>query len=302
MRLTLRQLHIFAAVATTGSTTAAAASIALSQSATSAALNELESLLGGRLFNRVGGRLVLNEHGRSMLPPALWVLDAVRDIESQFGSEGQPVSPRIRIAASTTTGNYLLPKVIAGYSRGAAGALFALDIGNTQQVVRAVAAFDVDLGFVEGPVIEPHIKVLPWRRDELVIVASPEHPLARAGRGRRVGVEALRDAVWLLREPGSGTREVVEGALLPHLHRIRTGAEFGSAEAIKQAVAEGMGITCLSRHAVDDLVVTGRLVALPTRLPRIERILYLIHHERRYVSPTLERFIGFCLAGYRKRK
>lgn len=302
MRLTLRQLRIFAAVATTGSTTAAAASIALSQSATSAALNELESLLGGKLFNRVGGRLVLNEHGRSMLPPALWVLDAVQDIENQFGSEGQPAAPRIRIAASTTTGNYLLPKVIASYSRGAPGALFALDIGNTRQVVRAVAAFEVDLGFVEGPVIEPHIKVLPWTQDELVVVASPRHPLAKSKRGGRVGLEALREAVWLLREPGSGTREVVEGALLPHLHRLRTGAEFGSAEAIKHAVAEGMGITCLSRHAVADLVETGRLVILPTRIPRIERTLYLIHHERRYLSPTLERFIDTCLAGYRPRR
>ena len=300
MRLTLRQLQVFAAVATGGTTTAAAASISLSQSATSAALTELETQLGGKLFSRVGGRLVLNEHGRSMLPAALWVLDAVHDIENQFGGDGQPTTPRLRIAASTTTGNYLLPKVIARYSRQAKGSHFALDIGNTQQVVRAVAAFDADLGFVEGPVVEPHIRIIPWMKDELVIVASPRHELAMGGRRRKVPLDHLREAIWLLREPGSGTREVVEAALLPHLHRLKTEAEFASTEAIKQAVAEGMGLSCLSRHALGDLVDLGRLVVLPTRVPRIERTLYLIHHEQRYISATLRRFIDHCLDGYRR--
>ncbi len=302
MRLTLRQLQIFAAVATAGSTTAAAADIALSQSATSAALNELESLLGRKLFSRAGGRLLLNEHGRSMLPAARWVLDAAHGIESQFGRGGLPTALNLRIAASTTIGNYLLPRVIAGYSRSGEGARFALDIGNTEQVVRAVVAFDVDLGLVEGPVIEPDLRVIPWMNDELVVVASPRHGLALAGRSGKVALESLREATWLLREPGSGTREVVEGALLPHVHRLRTGAVFASSEAIKQAVAEGMGLTCLSRHAIADLVEMGRLVILPTRLPRIERTLYLIHHEHRYLSPALGRFIDFCVSSYRPRK
>lgn len=301
MRLTLRQLQIFAAVARAGSTTAAAGDLALSQSATSAALNELESLLGGKLFSRVGGRLVLNEHGRSMLPRARWVLDAAQGIEAQFGSAGGLTAPRFRVAASTTTGNYLLPKVIAAYRARERGARFALDIGNTRQVVDAVARFEVDLGFIEGPTTEPQLRVVPWTKDELVVVASPKHPLART-KGRQVPLDALRDATWLLREPGSGTREVVEGALLPHLHRLRTEAELASAEAIKLAAAEGMGLTCLSRHAIADLVKLGRLAILPTPLPRIERTLYLIHHERRYLSPALERFIAFCLAAYRRRK
>lgn len=300
-RLTLRQLQIFAAVARAGSTTAAAADIALSQSATSAALNELESLLGGKLFNRVGGRLVLNEQGRSMLPRALWVLDAARGIETQFGGAQGSGAPWFRIAASTTTGNYLLPKVIAAYSRREAGARFALDIGNTRQVVEAVAGFEADLGFIEGPASDSELRMTPWMKDELVVVASPRHPLVRTWGRRKVPVEVLRGATWLLREPGSGTREVVEAALLPHLHRVVTGAELSSAEAVKQAAAEGMGLACLSKHTVADLLEVGRLAIVPTRLPRIERTLYLIRQERRYLSPALERFLGFCLS-YRRRK
>lgn len=308
LRLTLRQLQIFDAVARAGSTTAAAAEIALSQSATSAALNELESLLGGKLFNRVGRGLVLNEHGRSMLPQARWVLDAAQGIEAQFGKAGRSSAPQLRIAASTTIGNYLLPRLIAAYRREEGRARFALEIDNTEKVARAVADFDVDLGFIEGPATEPQLKVVPWMTDEMVVVCSPAHPLARAAKARggkpgaRATIAQLREAPWLLREAGSGTREVVEAALLPHLHRIRTEADFGSAEAIVQAVAEGMGLTCLSRYAIEDQVTLRRLVVLPTALPPMRRTLYLIQHEKRYLTPALERFIAFCLSTYRRRR
>ena len=300
LRLTLRQLQIFVAVARAGSTTAAASEISLSQSATSAALNELESLLGGKLFNRVGRRLVLNENGRSMLPQAQWVLDAAQGIEAQFGRSGKLAAPQVRIAASTTTGNYLLPKVIAAWQRKEPGARFALDIGNTREVVRSVVSLDADVGFIEGPTTESQVRVIPWTRDELVVVASPRHPLARA-RGK-VSLEALRQATWLLREPGSGTREVVEAALMPHLKRIKAEGEVGSAESMKEAVAEGAGLACLSRHAVADLVKLRRLVILATALPRLERDLYLIHHERRYFTPALQGFIDFARATYRRRR
>jgi DNA-binding transcriptional LysR family regulator len=298
-RLTLRQLQIFAAVARAGSTMAAAQEIALSQSATSAALNELEALLGGKLFNRVGRRLVLNEHGRSMLPQARWLLDAARAIESQFGRAGRSPAPQLRVAASTTIGNYVLPKLIAAYRRKEDAAQITVEIGNTGQVAKAVADFEVDLGFIEGPTTQPQVAVIPWMTDELVIACSPRHPLARAhgarrGAGRKVTLAELRQATWLLREPGSGTREVVERVLQPHLHRLRTETDLGSAQAIMEAAAEGLGITCLSSHALGDMVRLERLVVLETTLPALRRTFYLIHHERRYMSPTLERFIAHC--------
>jgi DNA-binding transcriptional LysR family regulator len=157
-----------------------------------------------------------------------------------------------------------------------------------------VAEFEVDVGFIEGPTTEPRLTMLPWMQDELVVVCAPGHPLARGAR-KTVSIEALREETWLLRESGSGTREVVERALQPHLHRMRTGTELGSAEAIKQAVAEGLGIACLSKFSVADQVKLGRLVTLRTALPKLERTFHLVHHERRYLSPTLERFVAHCL-------
>jgi DNA-binding transcriptional LysR family regulator len=305
LRLTLRQLQIFTAIAQAGSTTAAADRLALSQSATSAALKEVESLLGGPLFDRVGRGLVLNENGRSMLPQALAVVEAAQGIEDQFGSAARNVAPRLRLAASTTTGNYLLPRLIAAYRRKVPAAAFNLEIGNSQHVTRTVADFEVDLGFIEGPTTDSRLKVIPWVRDELVVVCSPRHPLAhglKRGLRAKVPIARLREETWLLRERGSGTREVAEAALLPHLRRIRTDIELGSTEAIKTAAAEGLGLTCLSRHAVGDLLDLGRLAVLATQLPPMRRMLYLIHHERRYLTPALERFIAFCLATYRRRR
>lgn len=299
LRLTLRQLQIFAAVARAGSTAGAARAISLSQSATSAALNELEALLGSRLFNRTGGRLVLNEHGRSLLPRALLALDAAQGIESEFGPAGEVRAPELRIAASTTTGNYVLPGVIAAYRRGNTGARFCVEIGNTRRVVRSVTSFDADLGFIEGPTTEPRLEVVPWMQDELVLVCSPRHPLARLRR--TLSIEDLQRAGWLLREPGSGTREVVEAALHPRLQRLETVADLGSVESIRQAAAEGLGITCLSRFAVADQVKLGRLVILKAPLAPLKRTFCLVRPAGRLASPTLERFVAFCLAYSRRR-
>lgn len=299
-RLTLRQLQIFVAIAAAGSTIAAARQVSLSQSATSAALNELEALLGGQLFSRVGRRLALNEQGRAMLPEARRLLDAAQGLEAQFGADGRSKSPHLRLAASTTTGNYVIPALIARYRRLEPSARFSVEIGNTRLIARAVANFEADLGFIEGPTHEGRLAVIPWITDELVVACAPGHALA-GRKGRRVTLAELREATWLLREPGSGTREVVERALLPRLHQLHTDADLGSAEAIKQAAAEGLGITCLSRHAIADLVKLGRLVELRTALPAIRRTFHIIHPERRYLSPTLERFLAHCRA-YRKTR
>jgi len=302
LRLTLRQLQIFVAVAAAGSTAAAARRIALSQPATSAALNELEALLGGRLFDRVGGRLVLNEHGRTMLPEARVLLDAAQTLESQFGAGGRIHAPHLRLAASTTIGNYLIPPLVAAYRRVQPGARFSVEIDNTEHVARAVAEYEADLGFIEGPTAEPGLVLQPWLTDELVVVAAPTHPLARAARRRRLTLAQLADATWLMREPGSGTRAVVEDTLLPLLHRMRSDTDLGSAEAIRQAAAAGLGITCLSRHVVADLVTLKRLVVLRTPLPALRRPFYLVRPERRRATPALERFIAHCRAAYRARK
>src|SRR5882724_7437873 len=294
MNLTLRQLKIFQAVALHGSTSAAAKSVPLSQSATSAAVNELEQGLGTQLFDRVGKRLLLNDRGRTLLPAARAVLDGAQDIEDSFGSGGTGGLLDLKIFASTTIGNYILPRVLARFRRLHPDAVLDLRIGNTLDVVTAVREFGTDVGFVEGPCHAPDVAVLPWLEDELVVVAAPTHALAlHAGRGR-LTAKQLMQALWLLREPGSGTREAVEQALMPHLPNIRSMMTLGSSEAIKNAAAEGLGISCLSRAVVHDLVAAKRLIVLATRLPRLTRRLSVIHHRLKVLSGPLQRFVAYC--------
>jgi len=294
MHLTLRQLQIFRAIALSGSTTAAASSIPLSQSAASAALKELERLLGARLFDRVGKRLLLNDGGRALLPMALAVLDGAQNLQAAFLSSQQALPVELHIFASTTIGNYILPSLLARFRKTVPTARLELQIGNTLDVVTAVRAFNTDLGFIEGPCHAKDIVVVPWQEDELVIVASPSHPLAKAARLRKVSVKQLAAAQWLLRESGSGTRETVEQALLPHLLSIPASMTLGSSEAIKNSVAEGLGVSCLSRSVVRDLVAAKRLSVLATALPRLTRTFLMIHHERKVLSEPLRKFVAHC--------
>ncbi|MEO7494802.1 MAG: LysR family transcriptional regulator [Massilia sp.] len=295
MRLTLRQLQIFLEVARAGSTTAAAQALALSQSATSAGLNELEGVLETRLFDRVGKRLVLNDNGRLLLPQARQMLDAAATIESQFADVGAFKDIDLRIGASTTIGIYLLPTLIAA-AAAAAGSISLkpnIMIANTADVAAAVANFEVDFGLIEGPCHEADLLVEPWIRDELIIVAAPHHAVLKGDPDAAVTKKALREAGWLLREAGSGTREAVEHALLPHLHSLRSNGEFGNSEAIKYAAAEGLGVACLSRWVVGDLIAMGRLVELNTSLPPLHRHFYLIHSKQKILSERLKSFLAF---------
>lgn len=296
MRIQLRQLEVFAAIAETGSTVAAAARLSLSQSATSAALLELERALSTALFERQGRQLRLGVEGRALLPRARALLASAQEIERQFSAGQAPVS--LRLAASTTIGNHVLPALLARFGESldpeARHAFRAsrLVIANSADVARAVARGDCDAGFIEGPCHEPMLETRVWMEDEMVIVAAADHPLARQSS---VGVRDLRATRWLLREPGSGTREVVEHALQAHLGRIESEIELGSSDAIKLAVREGLGVACLSRWVVKESLERGELVRLRPRWPRITRRFHIVTPPAAAVSAALGRFIARCL-------
>jgi DNA-binding transcriptional LysR family regulator len=304
LRLTLRQLQIFVAVARCGSTLAAGAQIALSQSATSSAVNELERLLSLRLFDRAGKRLLLNDNGRALLPRARALLDGAAGIE-QMARDGTDQRQSLRIGASTTIGNHvlprLLPRFVAGPSLAAPAWRSRVMIGNTAAICEALAAFELDLGLIEGPCHQEALVVTPWLQDELVIVAAPRASRAVAAddASARRSVRALRECVWLLREPGSGTREATDQALLPHLRAYRRSIELGSSEAILHAAASGLGVACLSAWSVADAIEAGRLQRLETTLPRLSRQCHLVVHRDKQPTPALVEFLR--LAGEENR-
>lgn len=287
LRLSLRQLEVFVATARCGSTRAAADQVSRSQSAASAALAELEAVVGLPLFDRVGRRLVLNENGRALLPRANALLDQAMQAERLFGRE---TDAPLRVAASLSIGEYLLPELLARWKLAHPRSPVELMLGNTREVVAAVAAFDVDLGFIEGPQTHPQLVARPWRSDELVIVAAPGHPLA----GRTASLRQLREASWALREPGSGTREAAERWLIERIGPLRVEFEFGSPEAIKRLVAAGAALACLAREVVAHELAQGTLVELVTTLPRATRRLAIVLHRDKQLGRGTEDFLRHC--------
>lgn len=286
MHITLRQLEIFTEVLKGGSTTQASNVLSLSQSAVSAALADLEGQLGGQLFDRVGKRLVINEHGRLLYPKALALLEQAGEIERLFSED----SGALRICASSTVGNYMLPAMIASYRVDYPNSPLELNVGNSQEVMTAVAEFRVDLGLIEGPCHMPELVTQPWLEDELVVFSAPDCPLA----GRSLTLEMLAEAPWLLRERGSGTREVLDHLLLARLPHFQLVMELGNSEAIKHAVRHGIGISCLSRRVISEQLACGTLVELRLPLPPLMRTLYLIHHRQKHLSGALLRFLSYC--------
>lgn len=293
LRLTLRQLQIFVAVARTGSTIAASAEVALSQSATSSAVNELERLLSLRLFDRAGKRLLLNDNGRALLPQAQALLDGAAQVERMAHAPALQLQA-LRIGASTTIADHVLPDVLSAFlgeqPRTAVAWQSFVSVANTARICERVAAFDLDIGLIEGPCHEPALHAERWLQDELVIVGA-ENAFPTTAGGERITVPALRSAVWLLREHGSGTREATDQALLPHLRGYRRSIELGSSQAIQHAAAAGLGIACLSRWVVADMLQAGRLRQLDTTLPRITRQCHWVLHRSKQTTPALQRLL-----------
>jgi DNA-binding transcriptional LysR family regulator len=286
MRITLRQLEIFVAVYREQTVTRAATRIGLSQAATSQALAELENLLERRLFDRHGRRIAPNSAGRQLLPAAIEVLDRVSDLEA--GVSHRPLDAKLY--ASLTAGNYMLPSLISRFARRHPDARFHVAIGNTERVVASLLHFESDAGWIEGSARHPDLEAFPWREDELVIVARPDHPLA----GRRAVVEDLARARWVLREPGSGTRAVFEDAIEGKFRLAEVPVELGGIGAIKRSVMAGAGLGCISRSAVEPELKAGQLRRVYSPQLDLRRQITVLIHRQKYLDAGLLEFLRLC--------
>ncbi len=285
MRITLRQLELFTAICQEQTVTAAAARVGLSQAATSQALGELENVLERKLFDRRGRRLMLNAAGRRLLPPAIEVLDRIRDIESSGARH--PVN--LSLYASLTAGNYMLPGIISRFARTHPDCRFHVSIGNTEEVAESLRRFESDAGWIEGMVEDDALLAFPWREDPLVIVAGPDHPLA----GRKATVEDLATAAWVLREKGSGTRAVFERAIEGKFRVDRVPAEFSGIEAVKRAVMAGAGLGCMSGSAVVAEIRAGQLRRVLVPWLDLRRQITVLLHRDKYLDAGLSDFLRY---------
>ncbi|MGL5450856.1 MAG: LysR substrate-binding domain-containing protein [Aeromonas sp.] len=290
MKLTLQQLKVFATIARYGNLGLAANELFLSKGAVSQSLQELERQLATPLFDRIHPRLQLNNEGRLLQPVAEELLTRMQDIENLFRPDAEP-SGQLRLGASQTIGNYLLPTLLAR-SKQELGLPPKVTITNTHLLCHALASFELDLALIEGENHNPDLISEPWLEDEMLIVAPPDHPLADQ---HALSLSDLDGETWILRELQSGGREQFIQQLQPALPNWQLGLELNTLEAVMLAVEKGLGIAFISRLAASDRLKDGRLVAL-TLTHRFPRQLSLIWHKKKYHSASLRHFIHFCRA------
>lgn len=290
MKLTLQQLKVFATIARYGNLGLAANELCLSKGAVSQSLQELERQLATPLFDRIHPRLQLNNEGRLLQPAAEELLTRMQDIENLFRAEAEP-SGQLRLGASQTIGNYLLPTLLAS-SKHELGLPPKVTINNTHLLCHALANFELDMALIEGENHHPDLLAEPWLQDEMLVVAPPGHPLANK---KELSLSRLGGETWVLREAQSGSREQFILQIQPELPRWQPGLELNTLEAVMLAVEKGLGISFISRLAASDRLAEGRLIALPLSR-RFPRQLSLIWHKQKYHSTSLRHFIHFCRA------
>jgi DNA-binding transcriptional LysR family regulator len=288
MRITLRQIEVFAAIARSENVSRAAEKLSMSQSAASSALVELERQFACPLFDRIGKSLRLNITGRSLLPQAEDMLARAAEIEGFL--TGDQLGP-LAVGATLTIGNYLATLIVADYLQQHPAAHIDLRVANTRHILDGVLRCDLDVGLIEGEANDPDLVVEPWLADELVVFCAPQHPLAKTGRASN---EQLAEQSWILRETGSGTRALFDRAIAPHLANLHGRLQLEHTEAIKRAVEAGLGLACLSRVALREAFRRGSLVELRTPQFDLQRNFHFVRHRQRHVSPASRAFIALC--------
>lgn len=287
--MTLEQLRVFVTVAETLNMRRAGELLHLTQPAVSAAVMALEERHDARLFDRVGRGLALSGAGRSFLPEARAVLARAADARRVLQELAGLGRGEVRLVASQTVATYWLPARMARFVEAHPAIEVSLVAGNSANAIADVLAGEADLGFVEGEVDEGLFHSQRVGGDQLGLFAAPGHPLA----GRQVRAKQLREAAWVLREAGSGTRDHLQAGLADlgvRLDELNVKLVLPSNGAVLEAVVAGGLVAAVSDLAAESRVAAGRLVRLDCKMPR--RNFWLVQHRDRRPSRAADAFVA----------
>lgn len=288
IKITLRQMEVFTVLANHPHVTLAAEAMGLTQSAASMALADLEQQLGKPLFDRIGRQLVLNDAGRRLQPRAMEVLNRVRSMEFLVPSKAPACD--LHLGASLTIGKHLMPALLAELEKRHPSTQVRLSTRNTEQVVTDLLSQRLDLGFVEEPVQDKRLQRFFCRPDRLCVFAAPDHPLVT---GNATPAD-LQTEPWLVREPGSGSREVFDRAMRTAGIIPRRITELEQTEAIRQSVRAGRGLGCLSILELQDAFRAGWLAPVETHFLNLERSFQVVLRRDRPLSRELRTVLSLC--------
>jgi DNA-binding transcriptional LysR family regulator len=290
------RLRVFRIVAEELSFTRAAERLFLTQPAVTMQIKNLEEDLGLRLFDRTGQKIALTAAGRMLNGYARRIADLCAEAEQKLAALKGETRGQLALGASTTIAQYLLPRLAGDFLNAFPAIQLSILSGNTADVVGALIDGRIALGLIEGPPLRSDVKCETFVEDEILLVAPPSHEWASGGP---VETAALKGARVILRERGSGTRQVVEDALRRarlDVKKLHVVLDLDSTESIKSAIAAGLGIGFVSRWALGKELALGLLKTVPVKGLRIRRQFQFVYLQGPLPSGVEGEFLRFATA------
>jgi DNA-binding transcriptional LysR family regulator len=288
-----RRLQVFHAVARQLSFTKAAEVLFMTQPAVTFQIKQLEEHFNTRLFDRGHGRISLTPAGELVLVYAEKILGLAGEMDVRLAEMTGEVGGSLLVGASTTIAEFLLPRILGEFKSKFPNVRPRLIVANSESIETRVAEHTIDIGFIESPSHQPNLQTETCCEDELQVICSPKHPLARL---KEITPQNLAEHPFVSREPGSGTREFTEvylrkaGIDIDHMQPVM---ELGSPVALLEVVETGLGYAIVSRTSVMKALRLGDLVSIPLK-PRLTRKLSMVYPREKFRSRLVTAFVDFA--------
>ncbi len=290
-----RRLQVFHSVARLLSFTKAAESLHMTQPAVTFQVRQLEEHFNTRLFDRTHNRISLTDAGRNVYSYADRIFELYTEMENAVREITGEISGAVTIGASTTIAEYMLPTLLGDFKERYPEVVIHLKVSNSDGIVSMVENNTIDLGVVEAPVTNKNLVVETCKRDRLVAIVPPNHPLASL---KKLDFQRLLAYPFICREEGSGTREVINDYLCHQPEcslSVKVAMELGSPEAVKGAVEAGMGVSVVSRATIQKELRLGTLVAVDLD-PPLDRPFSFVHQKQKFRLRVMEELLEFAMA------
>lgn len=289
--MTIRHLKIFIAVCKYGSITEAADKLYLAQPTVSLSIRELEEHYHVNLFDRISRKLYLTELGKQFLTYATHIVSLFDEMEE--GIKTWDSAGTLRIGASITIGTYLLPEYVTSYYQRCPQVKVNVIIENSEAIEKRILENDIDFALIEGTIHNPNIINEQFMQDKMVLICGNHHELLKS---KSIRIEQLKNYDFILREKGSGTRELFDSTMLIYDISIDPIWESISTQAIISAVAAGLGLSVLPYRLVKSDLDNNSIQKLEIEGIHFIRQFYIIYHKNKFLTKSATNFIDLCKA------
>lgn len=287
--MTIRHLRVYIRVADLGSMTAASRELFIAQPSVSQTIKELEDYYNLRLFERLSRRLYITEEGKRLLGYARHIVSLFDEMEQEMRQSA--TNSILKIGATVTVGTCILSTLYERFLVKHPSVDIESIVDNTTVIEAKVLTSEIDFGLVEGPIHSKDILSQPFMDDELILICGNKHPYSER---RSVNLEELTDVELILRESGSGTRELFENTMRANGLDMNIKWVSNNSETIKNAVIANMGVSIISKMIIEDELKDGKLLHVPIDDVEFKRKFHIIYHKNKYISKSIQDFWNLC--------